>query len=449
MAMDLRSVPRAPGRLPVLGHALPLWRRPLDFLKKLPETGEMVRVDLGTLPVYVVTSPQLTHDLLVRKAPSFGRGRLFERARGPLGIGLPTADGEFHRRHRRLMQPMFHRKQIDAYAAVMSEKAREMADSWQAGRTLALNQEIYAFAIRTLSETMFSSRISPEAAEQVRRQVPIMIKYTLVRAIQPKILERLPVRANRDFDFAAATLRSVIDEVIATTRRLGTREDAIDLLSLLISARDADNGEGLTDVEVRDELVGTLFTGTETSASTMSWAFHELACNPDVEKKVVAEIREVVGDEPVGAHHIPKLTYLTRVLDEVARKHAIPLLMRRTIEPVEFGGVHMPVGTEVAYSLYALHQDRRLYPDPQEFDPDRWLPEPGQDRPREAFVPFGAGVHKCIGEQYARMEMAIGLATVLPRWKLVPEPGKEVREVAAAVAYPNQLPMIPTPREAA
>ncbi|WP_269453160.1 cytochrome P450 [Yinghuangia sp. ASG 101] len=449
MAKDLRTVPRAPGRLPVLGHLLPLWRSPLDFLKALPESGELVRVDLGTMPVYVVTTPQLTNDLLVRKAPSFARGRLFERARGPLGIGLPTADGEFHRKHRRLMQPMFHRNQIDQYAAVMSRKAEDMADSWQAGRTLALNQESYAFAIHTLSETMFSNTISPEAAEQIRRHVPVMIKYTLVRALQPKVLERVPVRANRDFDLAAATLRSIIDDVIATTRRVGPREDAIDLLSLLISARDADNGEGLTDLEIRDELVGTLFTGTETSASTMSWAFHELARHPDVEKKVVAEIRDVVGDGPVRAEHIPQLAYLNRVLDEVTRLHAIPLLMRRTIEPVEFGGVALPAGTEVAYSLYALHQDRRLYPNPRQFDPDRWLLEPGRERPRENFVPFGAGVHKCIGEQYARMEMAIGLATVLSRWRLVPEPGAEVREVAAAVAYPDRLPMIPQPREAA
>lgn len=448
MGKDLSTVPRAPGRLPLLGHALPLWRRPIEFLKGLGETGDMVRVDLGTMPVYIVTTPQLTNDLLVRKARSFARGRLFERARGSLGVGLPTSDGAFHLRHRRLMQPMFHRGQIEKYAAVMSAEARNMADSWETGRTVAVNQESYAFAIRTLSESMFSNLISPDAAEQVRRYVPIMIKYALVRALQPSFLERIPVRANREFDLASGTLRAVIDGVIADTRRVGTREDAIDLLSLLIAARDIDDGEGLSDLEIRDELVGTLFTGTETSASTMSWAFHELARHPDVEKKVVAEIREVVGDGPVRAEHVPKLAYLNRVLDEVTRLHGVPLLMRRSTEPVELGGVDLPVGTEVSFSLYAIHQDRRLYDNPLQFDPDRWLVEPGQEPPRHNFIPFGAGVHKCIGEQYARMQMAIGVATVLDRWQLVPEPGHEVREVAAAVAYPDHLPMIPQPRAA-
>lgn len=452
MANELRTVPRAPGRLPLLGHVLPLWRRPLGFLKGLRDTGEIVRVELGTMPIYFVTTPQLTHDVLVRKAPSFDKGRFFERARGPLGNGLATSTGETHRKNRRLMQPMFHRARIAGYADIMAAQARAMADSWEAGRTIELDQQLYTFAINTLSETLFSNTIDKDSADAVRHDVPILIKYALVRAVAPKALDRLPLRANREFDAAAARLRAVIDQMVAASRASGAGDPETagsDLLSSLVAARDADTGEALTDVEIRDEVVAILFTGTETSASMMSWAFHELAHNPDVEKQLVAEIREVVGDGPVTVEHVPQLTYLGRVLDEVCRMHAVPLLMRRTMEPVEIGGVELPAGTEIGYSLYALHQDRRLYPDPERFDPDRWLPEAGQDRPREAWIPFGAGIHKCIGDAFARMEMTIAIATVLGRWRLEPHPDKPVREVAAAVAHPDRLPMTPRHREPA
>lgn len=197
---------------------------------------------------------------------------------------------------------------------------------------------------------------------------------------------------------------------------------------------------------MRDELVTILFAGTETSAATLTWAFHELAGNPEAEQRAVDEVHAVVGQGPVEAHHVPHLKYLAQVVDETARLHALPLLMRRAIEPVELGGVTLPAGTEIGFSLYALHQDRRLYPDPQRFDPDRWAPENSDGRPREAFIPFGAGARKCIGDTFARMEMTIGLATLLARWKLVPVEGVRIREVTAAVAHCDRMPMVPYAR---
>lgn len=444
-AADLRSVPRAPGRIPLLGHAWPLLRRPLDFLRGLRDTGELVRVDLGTMPVYFATSPQLLHELLVLRVHDFDKGRFFDRARILVGDGLVTAGEEVHRRHRRLMQPMFHRDRIAAYMETMATRARAVADGWQPGQTVALDQELYDYAVTTLSETMFSTEIDQAAADAVRHDVPVLIKYALVRAVAPAAFDRVPVKANRAFDKASARLRGVIDDLIAAAHARG-RHDGPDLLSTLLAARDADTGESLTDVEVRDELVTIMFAGTETTATTLSWLFHEIAHAPDVEARLLAEIDAVVGDGPIGMVQLAKMEYLNRVIDEVTRLHAVPLLMRRTIRDVDFGGFHLPAGTEIAFSLYATHQDRRVHDDPQRFDPDRWLPEKRAERPRETHIPFGAGTRKCIGDTYARTEIAIAVATILRRWRLRPQPGVAVKEVAAAVAHPNRLPMIPEPR---
>ncbi|WP_149181958.1 cytochrome P450 [Streptomyces sp. TRM49041] len=443
----LESVPRAPGALPLLGHAWKLWRDPLGFLKSLRNTGDIVQVNLGTMPVYVVTSAELVNEVTVRQARSFEKGRLFDRLRPLAGNGLATANGEVHRRHRRLIQPMFHPQRIEMYAAVMSENARELADSWTPGQEIEMERAMAGYAVETLAKSLFSTDIGLPAVEAVRENLPVVLKNMLMRAASPKFLDRLPIRANRDFDAASARLRRVIDEVVTTTRRSG-RSEHNDLLSVLLAARDDETGESLTDTEVRDELSTILFAGAETTASSLAWAFHELAHRPDVETELVAEIREVVGDRPVEIGDVPRLLAVRRVLDEVIRLHGVTMLMRRATAPVEVGGYRLPEGAEVAFSLYAMHRDPKLYPEPDAFDPDRWLPERRASIERQAYIPFGAGNRKCIGDAFVWTEATIALATILAKWQLRPVPGHTPKEVPSAVAHPDRVPMTVVPRDA-
>ncbi len=445
----LQSVPRAPGALPLLGHALKLGRDPLGFMKSLREHGDVVRVDLGTMPMYVVTSAKLVHEVTVTKARSFDKGRFFDRLRPLAGNGLANANGEVHRKHRRLIQPMFSRERIAGYSETMSRNARALADSWAPGQEIEMEQAMAEYAIETLASTMFSTDIGLPAVEAVRRNLPVLLKNLLVRAASPKLLDRVPIRANRDFDAAAANLREVIDQVVTSARSSGAT-DRNDLLSLLLAAQDAESGEALSDTEVRDELSTILFAGAETTAATLAWTFHELAAHPEVEKQLVDEIWEVVGDRPVAIEDIPRLEGIRRVLDEVIRMHGVTLLMRRTTEAVELGGITFPTGTEVAFSLYAIHRDPSLYADADRFDPDRWLPERQEAAGlgREAYIPFGAGNRKCIGDLFVWTEATIAVATVLARWQLSPAPGHTPKEVASAVAHADRIPMTVAPRPA-
>ncbi|MFE7611799.1 cytochrome P450 [Streptomyces celluloflavus] len=440
MTVGITEVPRAPGALPLIGHAVKLGREPLGFLRSLRQTGDLVRVDLGTLPVYFATSAELVHAVTVTHARSFEKGRLYDRVRPLVGNGLANATGPVHRRNRRLVQPVFHHERIAGYARTMSDRARALTGSWTSGQRIDVEQVMGEYAIETLAETMFSADIGRPAVESVRRNLPVILKNMLLRAASPKLLDRLPIRPNREFDAAARSMRQVIDEVIASTRRSG-RSGQADLLSLLLDARDGDTGEALTDEEVRDELVTILFAGSETTASTLSWAFHEIARAPEVERQLLAEVDEVVGTRPVTVEDIPRLVTIRRVLDEVIRLHGVTLLMRRTTEPVELGGFRLPAGVEVGFSLYALHRDPRLYTEPDRFDPDRWLPERRADIPREGFVPFGAGNRKCIGDAFSWTEATIVLATVLSRFTLRAVPGHTTREAASAMAHPDHVPM--------
>ncbi|MET7621314.1 cytochrome P450 [Streptomyces sp. NPDC005408] len=445
--VGLQSVPRAPGAVPLLGHALKLWRDPLGFLKSLREHGGLVRVDLGTMPMIVITSAELVHEVMVKQARSFEKGRFFDRLRPLAGNGLANSDGEVHRKHRRMLQPMFSKERIAIYSDTMSRNARALADSWTPGQEIELEQAMAEYAIETLASTMFSTDIGLPAVEAVRKNLPVLLKNLLIRAASPKALDRLPIPANRDFDAAAANLREVINEVIVTARRSGDT-NRNDLLSLLLAAQDTESGDGLSDTEVRDQLGTILFAGAETTAATLAWTFHELAAHPEVEKQLVAEIEEVVGDRPVTIEDIPRLEGIRRVLDEVIRLHGVTMLMRRTTEPVELAGITFPTGTEVAFSLYAIHRDPTLYANADSFDPDRWLPKRQEEAGlgRKDYIPFGAGNRKCIGDLFVWTEATIAIATVLARWQLVPAPGHTPKEVASAVAHADRIPMTVRPR---
>ncbi|MCF2525896.1 cytochrome P450 [Yinghuangia soli] len=446
MTVTLRSVPRAPGRIPLLGHVLPLARRPFGFLEGLGDTGGFVRVDLGTSPVYFVTTPELINEVLVAKSRDFDKGRLFDRARAFIGNGLTTSSGEVHRRNRRLMQPVFHHERIAGYADIMGKFAVEMIEPWQPGSVLALDQEIYQYTLNTATETLFATELDPGAAEEVRRYVPVLIKEALTQTALPEAFTRMPFPANRRFDKAVVKVRAAVQQLIALARTRDP-EEQVDLLSTFVLLRDAETGDGLTDEELGDEIVTFIIGGTETTASTLAWTFHELARHPEVEARVVEEIDAVVGDGPIGIPEIGKLEYLNRVVDEVSRLHSFLLLMRRARQDVVIGDVELPVGTEIAFSPYAMHRDARVYDDPARFDPDRWLPDNKAGRSRADYIPFGAGPRKCIGEGYARMQMSIVLATVLSRWQLRPvESPTPVRDVVAVVPRPNHLPMVAEPR---
>ena len=159
-----------------------------------------------------------------------------------------------------------------------------------------------------------------------------------------------------------------------------------------------------------------------------------------------AEVDEVLGGRPVTVDDIGRLTYVRQVVDEVLRLYPLWMLMRRTLEDGELGGVRLPAGSEVIVSPHALHHDPASFPDPDRFDPGRWEPSRAAELPKGAFIPFGAGTRQCIGNRFAQNEIVITVATVATRWRLVPIPGRPVRVKFTSAAYPDSLPMTAVPR---
>jgi cytochrome P450 len=408
--------------LPVLGDLLALARDPIGFLQSLRAQGELVAVHIGPRVIHQVNSPELIRKVLVTEAHDFHRGEIFVQARRTLGDGLATADEPVHMRQRRVVQPAFHHDRLPGYLDVITGVVTAASAAWTPHRVMALDRELAGLSVTITAKTLFRTDLGAAAVREVQRSLVPVINGIARRALLPA---RIPMPGNRRFEAALGRLRSVVDEVIGAYREDGA--DHGDLLSMLVAAE-------TSDPEVRTQVLHILMAGTDTMATTLSWAFHELAGHPAVEDRVCAEI--AAG-----------LPYLDRVLTETIRLHTpIWLLLRRTTAPVRLGDTTLPAGAEVLVNLPTLHRDPDLFPDPMRFDPDRWRTLPPDLEQRMRFIPFGAGAHKCIGADLAWTTMKATLAIILARWHLAPRPGFRVREVARAFLRPNALPMIPRPR---
>lgn len=438
------AVPVAPGRWIILGHTPAMLRHRVGFTSALRQHGDLVKIYLGPLCTYFLTSPELVSRVLVTDGHRFSKGAIFDRFRPFMGNGLVMSQGPYHLRQRRLVQPAFHHDRIASYADTMVRVTAELTGDWRAGEVRQLDQDLQRLAITVVGETLFATELGKRAIAEARRSIPVVLKAGMIRALSPTFLERVPlIPANRRFDAAIERLRRIVLEVIAAWRSDG--RDRGDLLSMLMLARDSETGDGMTDQQVYDEVITLLTAGSETSAVALTWLFHELAGNPEIEARVRSELDEVLAGRAATVEDLPRLEYTRRVIDEVLRMYPIWIVMRRALVDVELGGVTLPAGTEFMLSPYSLHFDPRFHKNPHRFDPDRWLPERAARLPKGAFIPFGAGNRQCIGKAFAHTEITIVAATIMARWRLVPVPGKPVRIKVTSAAYPSRMPMSALP----
>lgn len=446
MTADLRIAPIAPGRVPLFGHALPLLRDRLAYVQRLRAYGPIVQLVIGPKKtITVINSFELLQEMLTRKSDHFNKGLLFDKLKIFGGDPLPVAEGKPHLMRRRLMQPALHREHVKGYFDTMRATAEPHIAAWQDREALHVCNEMQLMAQGIVMAALFSSNPERGPAQTILDSVDTVFKAALIHAMVPiTTLERLPTRANRRARTANAGLRKTIAGIIADHRASPDAYD--DLVSLLMTAQDQTGG-GLSDEEISAEITALLAAGSETTAVALAWLFHEIARNPELERRLHEEVDTVLAGEELAAEHIPRLAFTRRLIDETLRLHNPAwILTRRTISPVQLGQFDLPAGTDVMWSPYAMHRDPDVYPDPLRFDPDRWLPERPQP-PRGAFIPFGVGKRMCIGDQFSLMEAVVITALIASRWRLRPVPGSTVRPVPEITVHPSSLDMIAESRK--
>jgi len=431
----------APGALPLLGHALQLGRRPLPFLERMRELGDITVFRIGRSRCYLLNDPALVHRVLVEDGDRYTKGVLFEKGRRLLGNGLATSEGEVHTRQRRLMQPAFARTDIITYAGTMARLAQATAASWRHQQVVPLDRAMARLTSSIATSCLFSTDVSGADVREIESHMGTVFDGAGKRAYAPVDLwYRLPTPANRRFDHALRRLHSLVDRIIAEYRRAGVPRR--DLLSTLLAAREADSGRGMTDQQVHDEVITILAGGTETVASALTWTFGLLARHPEVEDRVHEELATVLDGGPPTHADMAALPYLGAVVQESLRLYPPVWLVPRTPKTdVELGGRRIPAGAQVFFSPYSLHRDPRWFPDPDRFDPGRWQRQTPRSLPRGAYLPFGLGSRNCVGSSFGFIELVIVMATVAGRWRLRPAPETSTKTIALTTLHADGLTM--------
>jgi cytochrome P450 len=398
-------------------YLLAFRRDSLGLLTRMAqEHGDIVHGTLGRKHLYLLNHPDYIRDVLVTYQRRF-TGMAFEAAKRITGDGLLSAQGEAHRRQRRLVQPAFHRDRLPAYAATMVEHARRWRDGQPDGAVVALRHEMRRLTLGVVGETMFGATDST-VADDVRQYIDAgAALFGPLTFFFAPFMERLPLPSARRFIAARQRLDARVYRMLRERRASGV--DHGDLFSMLLLAQDAEgDGQGLTDQQIRDEVVTIFLAGHETTASALTWSWYLLAQHPEVHRRLHAEVDEVLGERLPTLDDIPHLPFVSGVFAEALRLYPVAaMIFRRALEDHPVGDYVIPRGGIVILSQYVMHRDRRFYPNPDVFDPDRWAPEMRASRPRFSYFPFGGGPRVCIGEGFASLEGVLVLATIAQRWR--------------------------------
>jgi len=404
----------------------PGFGNPLEFFTRIARTyGDIVSYRMGGEHLFLVNDWQHIREILVTNNRNFTKSRGLERSKRLLGRGLLTSEGAFHLRQRRLMQPAFHRERIAGYGQTMVEYADRMRNAWTDGATLDLAREMNRLTLSIVGKTLFDADVESQAAEVGDALTGVIESFWMMMLPLADVLERLPVPRMRRARIARARLDAIIYGMIAERRASG--RDHGDLLSMLLSAQDEDDGGVMTDQQVRDEAMTIFLAGHETTANAMTWTWYLLGGAPDVEAKVHEEIDRVLKGRLPATDDLRLLPYVERVVTESMRLYPPAWIIgRRAIADYPLGPYIAPAQSILIMSPYIIQRDPRYYSEPERFNPDRWTPEFRAALPKFVYFPFGGGPRQCIGESFAWMELVLLVATIAQRWQLRLVPGHPV-----------------------
>lgn len=425
-ATTVAPLPTAPG---IRWHALPRQLRlarhdPLSWVEDLRERhGPVTRVPLGLVDLYMLSSPQAAEQLLVQ-----GPDRTRKNTRGQrilrqiLGQSVLTSDGSEWRWRRRVAQPAFHRRALvhleDLMRRAAEDELRRLAAS---GEPVDLFEHFSRLTLRVAAEGLLGVDLSDLQGRVSTALTVVLDRFESIVSSPLPSPWAWPTPANRRFHRALRELDDVVQAVLR--RRNEEGEDRADLLGLLLAAR-TPTGAPLSPAQLRDEILTMLLAGHETTASALSWTIAQLMQHPRWMRAVQQERDEVVGFDPVQMDHLDDLRVTEQALRESMRLHPPAwVLSRQLTEPMDIAGCALPAGSYAFVLPWTIHRDPQLWERPLEFRPER--AHPGS---RLAWMPFGAGARKCIGEAFAMMEAKITLATLLrdlefePTQSTLPEP---------------------------
>lgn len=440
-------------------------RTPLPFLDDLTARyGNVFTMRLPRLdgPMVIFAEPSAVRELWTGDPEVLHAGKANVILRSVLGKdSLLLLDGERHLRERRLMLPPFHGERMRAYGEAMRDATARELERWPTGRAFPVHASMQTITLDVIMQTIFGVGAADAGLAPLR---DALVRWTtlgtsrlgtaLLLLTPPERIEDVRRLASRGIGRwlpwaplvrAQAETDRLVRALIAARRRELGGAQRTDILSMLLEARD-ESGAAMTDDQLRDEMLTLLVAGHETTATTLAWALHHLLGHPEWLARVRAEVREVAGGGDIQPDQTERLVLLDAAIKETLRlTPIIPMVGRVLTKSTTIGGIDIPAGGVALASIYLVHRRADLWPEPERFDPSRFV---GKKVDPSTYFPFGGGARRCLGMAFASYEMKIVLATILARAKLAVAPGKRVRLVRRGITFApsDGMPIVMTAR---
>jgi cytochrome P450 len=378
---------------------------------------------------FLINKPEYIEHVLLTHQRNYRKSDFLRSILGPLlGEGLLISEGEFWRRQRRIAAPAFHAKRVADLVTPITSCTEATLERWCAMTgPFDIAAEMLALTLDIVARTMFSTDVGAEIAS-LRRLTDVVV------ALRPSTLDLLGLPQWIRRPQTAAYRRAIAEFEALVARLLAERRadgrDRGDLLSMLLAARDPETGEGMSDKQLRDEILTILLAGHETVANALTWTWYLLARSPQAEARLHEELDRVLGGRAPRFADLAELEWTRMVIEEAMRLFPPAHTITRTAIGEDcIGGVRVPAGASITISTYVTHRNPNLWSEPERFDPERFAPDAVARRHRFAYLPFGGGPRICIGNGLALAEAKAILATIAQRYRVRLVPGHVVEPI--------------------
>jgi len=412
-----RRLPPGPKGVPFFGVLFDYNKDPTGFsLRCAQEYGEITLLPFGPLNVYLLSNPEHINEVLNRQSHRFIKGISVRSLKSSLGEGLLTSDGDFWKRQRKLIQPAFHREHLVEYGNIMTDVTERAIQQWKNGEERDIHTDMMCITLSIVAQSLFGTDIADKTAV-IESALETVLKHFSNQLNTVFLMpEWIPTPDNVEFWQKLSLMDEVIYDIIRQRRE--AKEERSDLLTMLLQLADED-GEGMSDREIRDEVTTLMMAGHETTALALTWTWMLLAQHPKVEEKLYEEIQTVLQGRVPTAADMSQLRYATWVIKESMRLYPPAWgTSRQVIEPFQLSEYTLEPGETVFLSQWVMHRDDRFFDHPRQFLPERWADGLEQKLPKGVYFPFGGGPRVCVGKGFATMEAVLVLVAIAQKFRL-------------------------------
>ena len=413
----------------ILGIALDLIRDPLGFLTSVTaEFPGIVTYRFANRHVIYLSDPKLIKHVMQTNNKNYRKGLQYEPLKLVLGNGLLTSEGNFWLRQRRIAAPVFHRKYISSFADQMVLSTQNLISSWEKdnGKVIDIYPQMMQLTLDIVGLTLLSTNVKDKASS-VGPALGVLMGFAINRI---RAIVKVPLWFPRPSNIRFRKKKKIIDDIVVNIikKRRTTPSDHLDLLDMLMKAKDEETGEQMTDEQLKDEVMTIFIAGHETTASALTFAWLLLSKHPEKQQKFHEELDRVLGGKTPQMEHVPQLEYTLQIINEAMRLYPPAwIVARRGINEDVIGEYKTAKGANILICPFAVHRDPKLWEQADEFIPERFEKEKMKDIDKFAYFPFGGGPRMCVGNNFALMEMQLAMAVIGQKYTIEEDATHQVK----------------------